>query len=252
MSNRPGYVGGYIDPLIKASFVQEAENNGMNQTDFLNSILETHFGANKNYSTINEEELDTFLRDDREEWEKLGPLLLKQLNCFILNAHREVFIESNLHIPQFLETLGDMLLKESDNKVKYNCEDEDDFEDILPDDLSNEVITIVARAIREFGGSTPSKEQLFTLAASFLNQRADTLYVDARRLTIKFSREEWYYLDKLLSEINRDAENDFDNLYEYIRYKLGEQMEYAGRGFLAPRDRGMLEMGQRFMKEHED
>lgn len=247
MSTRPGYIGGYVDTEVKTRFVQEAENNGMNQTDFLNSILDTHFGSSKNYDTLDEEELDAFLSGDREEWDKIGPLLLKQLNCFILEAHRETSSESNLHLPHFLETLGDMLQKESDNKVDYNCEDDDDFEAILPENLSNEVITIIARTIREFGVSTPSKEQLFTLASSFLNQRADTLYVDARRLTIKFTREEWYYLDKLLQEVSESNQQDFPDLPTYLRYKLGEMLEYSGRGFLAPRDKGMVELGRQMM-----
>lgn len=249
MSSRPGYIGGYVDTELKAKFVQAAEENGMNQTDYLNSILDNHFGTATNYSTLDPEELESFINDDREEWDKLGSILRRQLNCMILQADKEVAADSNLHLPQVLENLGDMLHKESDNPPNYNCEEEEAFEEVLDEDLANEITTVIARAIREFGGATPSKEQLFSLAGNFLSQRADTLYVDGRRLTMKFSREQWYYLDKLLNEVNESGETSFASLPNYIRYKLGEQLEYAARGFLAPRDRGMLEMGQLFMKE---
>lgn len=248
-ANRPGYVGGYINPEMKERFVLESEKNGMNQTNFLNKVLREYFNGEFSQQRYLEDEGTEYLEDFWERWDEIGPLVRQELNCFILEAAGEVDEFSSIYIPEVLENLADTLREKAADPIPYVCEDAMDFQEVLPEVLSNEIITVIGKAVDEVIGTGVRKEDLFRTAAHFLDERADTLYVDARSFQLTFERKEWFYLDRLVTEVNREFKTEFSNLQELIIYILGEKMEHLGTGFFSPRDRGMLEMGKRFKQE---
>lgn len=246
MSTRPGYVGAYVDPAIKAIFVQQAQESGRSNTDFLNLIL-------TEYLTEEEREEEDVPVATDSGWDNLGDDLREVLNSLILRAYQEVSNEREGQlIPRCLETLADILTNLEEEE--FDMEDDDDFEDVLPEELSAEIISTIGEAIEEFDAEEIEEGTFFPFVAILLNKRADERYQREQALNIQFSREEWYYLDKLLAEANSGSRRKFGNLAAYIRYHLGEQLDYIGRDFLFmfPTDEEMVNTGQKMMSEATD
>lgn len=219
------YLGGYVDPETGARFRQRASAEGVSQQALLNDVLTNYLDAQ---DAAEEDPLD-----------RLPTGVGEEVNALIIQAWDEHPADEGK--AAYYTQLVALLRSSIDEPREFSPDDH--YWDILPDHLASELDDLLRTATDD---EPPHRDALLDILAHLIEDEHLADAGSGRRVSLTFTEEEAFYLDRFLDEINEDRGKDtFPDLAAYLRFKLGELMEYAGTGFLIPEDKGMLEMGRR-------
>lgn len=250
MARREGYIGAYINPAIKRQFLEIAEEEGLTQSMLIEKVISQHISDDNPSPVFQEptyEEVEEINFEER--FDNLGIRLQDQLNCILADGYSGVDDDSEYYVQDALNHIADKLDDEAENELEYQCAESFLTDNWLSERYGEETKEIISQAMDELGDLSLNKKVLFPTIASFMRQRAEQLYSNDRIMHFQFSREEWETLDRFIAIVNRDGEHEFPNVKSFLKFKLGEMMDYAGTGFWVTRDKAMRLIGQRFMDE---
>jgi len=194
--------------------------------------------------------------DEQEDVFAVYPeLLAEEINCSIIAAWDDVKMREERSLEPIPSIVSDFLLELADKlderaltPREYECEESDGYDVHIADEQAvREITHIVYSVDSELGGSTDKVEVMETIA-EFCRQRAATIYQEDREITLRFTRDQWVGIDKLLDQGNKfrlDGRMEFKHL---VKLLMGEKMEEMGQGFFGPRDKQLYELGKVFQE----
>ena len=178
------------------------------------------YDPSKEYFEVGEDALDIT--------ELAPPLLADELNCLIVDAYaRATEIKPNEPDTPFLvllyEQLSKLLFNSSYDKVRYECRT--DYREALEENYALALSNILADVRNELGPNADRKS-FFNLLSDLLDDQAEEIFVDARKISFHFDRNQWQLLDQLIEKVNsqKPEEEQFSSLDSLMLFILGDKL----------------------------